>query len=91
MIGLKSRDYFAFMFCSESFQRNAKLHGGVPVRADELVMLQLNDIALLFGNDLRDADKLTRFIRQKHGNRKNTVSLNQAVLHNGGHRDYIHD
>ena len=34
--------------------------------------------------------KLARFVGKQNGNRENTIPLDQAVLDDGSHRNYIH-
>ena len=78
------------MLGAEGLHSDAQLHRRVAVDAHKLVVLQLDDIALLSGQKLGNLGQLSGLIRQKHRNRKDPVSLDEAVLDDGGHGDHVH-
>ena len=78
------------MLMAECLHSDNQLHRRVAVDADKLVMFQFNNIALLLRNQRRNIRKLTRFVRQKHGNGENPAPRNQPMLYNRGHRNHIH-
>ena len=53
-------------------------------------MVQFDDVALLFSDELSHLHQLARFVGKNGGYGKDTVSLNQAELHDGGHGDDVH-
>ena len=61
-----------------------------PVRCEELVVVQFDDVSVLVCNHLGNAYQLAWFIRQKNGYSKDTVSLDQSVLDHGRHGDDVH-
>ena len=69
---------------------DAQLHRRIPVGADKLVVLQLDDIALLLRNGGGHPHQLARLIRKQDGYGKDPVSLDQSVLYDGGHGDHVH-
>ena len=60
------------------------------VDADELVVLQPDDVAVLLSQQGGDLCQLAGLIRKQDGHREHAVSLNQTVLHDGGHGDDVH-
>ena len=73
------------VLCSKGLYRDAELHAFLAVCADELVVVQFDDVALLFSDELGYLYQLARFIRKHGGYGKDTVSLNQTELNDGGH------
>ena len=67
-----------FVFGTKCFQGNLQLYGCVTVDADKLVVVQFDDIALLFCNDRSHSHQFAWLIRQKNGYGKDPVSLDQA-------------
>ena len=78
------------MLASEGFQRDCKLHRRITVGADKLVVVKTDHVALVFGDDAGDAHQFARLVREHNREGEDPVSLDQAMLHNGGHRDDIH-
>ena len=78
------------MFRTEGLQRDAQLHRRIAVDADELVVLQPDDIALIFGNDLSHAHQRARLIGQQYGYGKDPIPLDKAMLYHRGHGDHVH-
>ena len=78
------------VLCSKGLYRDAELHAFLAVCADELVVVQFDDVALLFSDELGYLYQLARFIRKHGGYGKDTVSLNQTELNDGGHGDDVH-
>ena len=60
------------------------------VDADELVVFQTDYIALLFGEKCGNLGQLAWLVRKQDGYGEDSVSLDQAVLHDGGHGDDVH-
>ena len=76
------------MLRPERLQRDAQFHRSTPVDGLELIVLQLDDVALLIGHDLGHLQKLTGLIRQQHGEGEYAAPANQAMLHQAAHGDY---
>ena len=73
-----------------SLQCDAQFHSRISVDADELVVFQTDYVALLFGEKCGNLGQLAWFVRKQDGDGKDSVSLDQAVLYDGGHSDDIH-
>ena len=75
---------------AEGFYGDAQLHALLAVRADELVVVKLDDVALLLGDELGHLYQLAGLVRKDGGDCEDPVSLDQAELYHGGHGDDIH-
>ena len=75
---------------AEGFYGDAQLHALLAVRADELVVVQLDDVALLLGDELSHLYQLAGLVRKDGGDCEDPVSLDQTELYHGGHGDDIH-
>ena len=78
------------MFFAEGFHGDDQLHGAVPVHADKLVVLQLDDISFGVGNDSGDFVELSRNIREPYRDSEDSGPLDETVLYNGGQGDDVH-
>ena len=78
------------MGSAKGLDRNTELDGLAAVRGVELVVLQLDHIALLICDHLGDADQRSRLVGKQDGDREDPVSHDQTVLNDGSHRDDIH-
>ena len=78
------------MVGAEGLEGDAQLYGRVPVRGDELIVLELDDIPLLFRDGLGHGRQFPGLVGKKDGNRENPVPHDQAMLNDGGHGDDIH-
>ena len=78
------------MLGSEGLDGKPQLYRRIPVGADKLVVLQLDNVALGICHGLGCTHQFARFIRQQHGHGEDPVALDQAVLYHGGHGDDIH-
>ena len=78
------------MIRTKRLQRNLKFHSRISVRTYKLVMIQLNNIPLRLRNHTCHTHQFTRLIRNQNRNRKDSVPLDQTMLHNRRHRDHIH-
>ena len=73
-----------------SLHCDAQLHSRVSVDADDLVVFQTDYVALLFGEKCGNLGQLAWLVRKQDGYGEDSVSLDQAVLYDGGHGDDIH-
>ena len=78
------------MLSTEGLDGDTQLHALVPVGTDKLIVIKLDDIAVLVGDDLGDLDHLSGLVRKHGGYGEDTVSLDQAELYHGGHGDDVH-
>ena len=78
------------MLCSVCFQCYLKFHCLVTVGADKLVVIQFDDVALVFCNDGCNTYQFTRLVRDQDRNSKDSVSLDQTMLNNRRHGDHVH-
>ena len=78
------------MFRTKGLNCELQFHGFVAVCGIELVVLQLDDIAALFGHDGSHFHEAARLVRKQDAHSKNAVAHDQSVLHHGSHRDHIH-
>ena len=72
------------------FHGDSQFHRRLPVDADELVVLQLDDIAVLVGDGGCDLDQFSCLVRKQYGDGEDTILLDQSVLYHGGHGDHVH-
>ena len=66
---------FLLMLMTEGLHGYGQLHRGVPVDADELVMIQPDDIALGFCDNGGHIHKLAGTVGQLYGYREDAASL----------------
>ena len=78
------------MVGTEGFHSDPKFHSCISVGAYELVVIQFDDISLIFSDDAGYPYELTWLVRDEDGDGEDSVSLNEAVLYNRGHGDHIH-
>ena len=78
------------MICSECVHGDSKFYGCVSVGAYELVVIQLDDVALVLGDDTGYAYEFAWLVRDEDGDSEDSVSLDEAVLYYGGPGDHIH-
>ena len=78
------------MLGAKALERNTEFHCRAAVRCHKLVVLQLDDVALLCGNRCRNLGQFSRLIRQKYRHGEDTVAENESLLYHGGHRDDVH-
>ena len=67
-----------------------KLYSCISVGAYKLVVIQFDDISLVLGDDACNTYQLAWLVRDEDGYGEDTVTLDQAVLYNGGHGYHIH-
>ena len=87
---LKSLDDFLFVVGAEGLHGDFQFYGGVTVGAEELVVVEADDISADVGDELGYAGEFARLIGKQDGDGKDTVSGDQAVLDNAGHGDEVH-
>ena len=80
----------ALVGVAEGLQRYPQLHAALAVDVDELVVLQLDDVAVLLGDDAGHVQQLTGPVRQMDGEGEHPAPVDEAVLHQGGDGDHIH-
>ena len=78
------------MLVAEGFQSDPQFHFAQPVDADKLVVIQLDDIALLLGHDFCHMEQLAGAVGQHDGEGEYPAAVDQPVLHQAGHGDHIH-
>ena len=79
----KDLHYLFFVFGTEGFERDTKLHSRIPVCGNELIVLELDDIAQGLCDSIGDGRKLSGLVGKEHGDRKYPVSHDEAVLNDG--------
>lgn len=62
----------------------------LAVDVDELVVFQLDDVALFFGHDAGHLEQLAGAVRQLDGEGEHPAPIDEAVLNQGGHGDNVH-
>ena len=67
-----------------------KLYSCISVGAYKLVVIQFDDISLIFSDDAGYSYELTWLVRDEDGDSEDSVSLDETVLYNGGHGDDVH-
>ena len=75
---------------SECFHGDSKFHSCISVGAYKLVVIQFDDISLIFSDDAGYSYELTWLVRDEDGDSEDSVSLDETVLYNGGHGDDVH-
>ena len=70
------------MICSECFHSDPKFYGCISVGTYKLVMIQFDNITLIFSDHTCNTYQFTWLIRNKYGYGKDTVTLDQSVLYN---------
>ena len=78
------------MLFSVCLDRDRQLDGGVAVDAHKLVVLELDDVAVLLGDHAGHAHEHARAIGQKDAHGEDAAALDQAVLDDGAHGDDVH-
>ena len=72
------------MTVAKGLQCNLQLHLGLAVDGDKLVVMELDDVALLRRDDLCHPHQLAGLIRQKHREGENSAPADQAMLDQPG-------
>ena len=78
------------MVGAKCFHGDPKLYSCISVGAYKLVVIQFDDISLIFSDDAGYPYELTWLVRDEDGDGEDSVSLDEAVLYNRGHGDYVH-
>ena len=84
------RNNLMLVLGAEGFEGNTKLHGCASVGGYKLVVLQLDNVAVLLCHNTRNLAELARLVGKQDGNGKDTVPENQTLLYHGGHGNDIH-
>ena len=77
------------MICTKCLQSDLQFYSCITVCAYKLIMIQLDNISLILGNDRSYTNKFTRFVRNQHRYRENTISLNQGNVIKLDHNQFI--
>ena len=78
------------MVVPEGLQGDTQLHTGLAVDVDELVVLQLNDIAVVLGQYTGHPHQLAGAVGKLDGKGEDTAPADEPVLDQRGHGDDIH-
>lgn len=66
----QSLNDFVLVLCSIRFQGYLKFNSLITVSTNKLIVFQLNNITLIFGNDRSNTYQFTRLVRNQDGNGK---------------------
>lgn len=86
----KCFDNALFVFAAKCFNGYTQLYGSVAVGGNKLVVIEAYDIAVAVSYGLRNTHQFAGAVGEQHRNGKDAVALNEAMLHHGSHRDYVH-
>ena len=83
-------DDLPFVLGAEGFDGDAKLHRRIAVGADELVVIESDDVAAVIGDDGGHAHELSGPVGQQRGHGEDAIAGDQAMLDDRRHRDDVH-